>query len=98
MKTIYVWMIGMKFKVDGSQITEIPVSTFEAGLQGKAAGVQIIQSNGMAGAGSAVRIRGVGSISAGGDPLIIVDGIPINQDQEGSYGQRRGANTSAQCP
>lgn len=88
-------LTGSIAKVDGSQITEIPVSTFAAGLQGKAAGVQIIQSNGMAGAGSAIRIRGVGSISAGGDPLIIVDGIPINQDQEGSYGQRRGANTSA---
>ena len=88
-------LTGTIAKVDGSQITATPVSTFAAGLQGKAAGVQIIQSNGMAGAGSAVRIRGVGSISAGGDPLIIVDGIPINQDQEGSYGIRRGANTSA---
>ena len=88
-------LTGSIAKIDGSQITETPVSTFAAGLQGKAAGVQIIQSNGMAGAGSAVRIRGVGSISAGGDPLIIVDGIPINQDQDGSYGVRRGANTSA---
>jgi len=88
-------LTGSIAKIDGSQITETPVSTFAAGLQGKAAGVQIIQSNGMAGAGSAIRIRGVGSISAGGDPLIIVDGIPINQDQDGSYGVRRGANTSA---
>ena len=87
-------LTGSISKVTGDQITETPVSTFEAGLQGKAAGVQIIQSNGMAGAGSSVHIRGIGSISAGGDPLYIVDGIPINQDQDASYGTRRGANTS----
>ncbi|MDL1974994.1 MAG: TonB-dependent receptor [Deltaproteobacteria bacterium] len=88
-------LTGTIAKVSGDLLTETPVSTFAAGLQGKAAGVQIIQSNGMAGAGSAIRIRGISSISAGGDPLIIVDGIPINQDQNASFGIRRGANTSA---
>ncbi|MEA3477258.1 MAG: TonB-dependent receptor [Bacteroidota bacterium] len=72
---------GSIAKVSGNELTEIPVPSFEAGLQGKAAGVQIIQSNGMAGAGSAVRVRGPGSISAGGDPLYVVDGIPVIQNE-----------------
>ena len=42
---------GSIAKVTGNELTEIPVPSFEAGLQGKAAGVQIIQSNGMAGGG-----------------------------------------------
>ena len=54
--------------------------SFEAALQGQAAGVQVSQSSGVAGAGSLIRVRGVASVSAAGDPLYVVDGIPITQD------------------
>ncbi len=72
---------GAISKVSGDKLTSIPVPSFEAALQGKAPGVQIIQGNGLAGSGSVVRIRGIGSISASGDPLYVVDGIPIVSDQ-----------------
>ncbi len=75
-------LTGSISKVSGAELNEIPVPSFEAGLQGKAAGVQVIQSSGLAGAGSAIRIRGISSISAGGDPLYVIDGIPIMQNQE----------------
>ena len=71
---------GSISKVEGKQITDIPAPSFEAALQGKAAGVQITQGSGLAGSASVVRIRGIASISAGGDPLYVVDGIPITQD------------------
>ena len=71
---------GSIAKVDGKEITSIPVPSFEAGLQGRAAGVQVSQGSGLAGSGSIVRVRGLASISAGGDPLYVVDGIPITQD------------------
>ncbi len=71
---------GAIAKVNSEQLNSIPVPSFEAALQGKAAGVQIIQGNGLAGSGSVVRIRGIGSISASGDPLYVVDGIPIIAD------------------
>ncbi|HEX8334834.1 MAG TPA: SusC/RagA family TonB-linked outer membrane protein, partial [Segetibacter sp.] len=71
---------GAITKVSAEQITSIAVPSFEAALQGKAPGVQIIQGNGLAGSGSVVRIRGIGSISASGDPLYVVDGIPIISD------------------
>ena len=54
--------------------------SFEAALQGQAAGVQVSQSSGVAGAGSLIRVRGVASVSAAGDPLYVVDGIPITQN------------------
>lgn len=71
---------GSISKVEGRQVTDIPAPSFEAALQGKAAGVQITQGSGLAGSGSVVRIRGIASISASGDPLYVVDGIPISQD------------------
>ncbi|HYG03565.1 MAG TPA: TonB-dependent receptor [Chryseosolibacter sp.] len=71
---------GSISKVSGTELAEIPVPSFEAALQGRAAGVQVIQGSGMAGSGSMIRIRGIASLSAGGDPLYVVDGIPISQD------------------
>ncbi len=71
---------GSISKVDGKQITDIPAPSFEAALQGKAAGVQVTQGSGLAGSGSVVRVRGIASISAAGDPLYVIDGIPITQD------------------
>lgn len=46
-------------------------------LQGRAAGVVVQQNSGEPGAGTSVRIRGTSSISAGNEPLYVIDGIPI---------------------
>jgi len=70
---------GSITKIDGKDMTKVPVPSFEAALQGRGAGIQVSQGSGLAGSGSLVRIRGVSSISAGGDPLYVVDGIPITQ-------------------
>ena len=72
---------GAITKVSSEKLNSISVPSFEAALQGKAPGVQILSGNGLAGSGSVVRIRGVGSISASADPLYVVDGIPIISDQ-----------------
>ncbi|MBX7051865.1 MAG: SusC/RagA family TonB-linked outer membrane protein [Flavobacteriales bacterium] len=70
---------GSITKIDGKEMTKVPVPSFEAALQGKGAGIQVSQGSGLAGSGSLVRIRGISSISAGGDPLYVVDGIPVTQ-------------------
>lgn len=67
-------------KVDGKKLTELPTPSFEAALQGQAAGVQVTVGSGLAGSASTIRVRGTASVSAGGDPLYVVDGIPITQD------------------
>lgn len=46
-------------------------------IQGKVAGVNIVQNSGQPGAASTVRIRGASSISASNDPLYVVDGVPL---------------------
>jgi TonB-dependent starch-binding outer membrane protein SusC len=71
---------GAIAKVSGEQLTTIAAPSFEAALQGKAPGVQVIQGSGLAGSSSVIRIRGIGSISASGDPLYVIDGIPITAD------------------
>lgn len=73
-------MTGNVVKLDGKELNDMPAPSFEAAMQGKAAGVQISTSGGMAGAGSVVRVRGIASVGAGGDPLYIIDGVQINQD------------------
>ena len=50
-------------------------------LAGKAAGVQVIGSTGMAGASSYLLIRGANSINRDNQPLIVVDGVPIDNSQ-----------------
>ncbi len=58
-------------------IEDIPVSSFEGALQGKATGVNITNPSGTPGGAINVNIRGVSSISASSQPLFIIDGIPV---------------------
>lgn len=52
-------------------------SQFGYSIEGKAAGVQVLRSSGQPQAGVSIRIRGTSSITAGSDPLYIVDGVPM---------------------
>src|SRR5258708_3704379 len=52
-----------------------PLVSAAEGLQGKAAGVQVIQNSGKPGADISVRIRGTTSVLAGNEPLYVVDGV-----------------------
>lgn len=52
--------------------------TPEALISGKVAGVQITNNGGAPGSGSAIRIRGGASLNASNDPLIIIDGVPVD--------------------
>ena len=53
-------------------------ATLANSLSGKASGLSITRSNGDPGAGSTIRIRGANTISGASDPLIIVDGVPLD--------------------
>lgn len=59
------------------EIKDIPVSQIGQKLQGQLAGVQINQTTGKPGQGMNIRIRGQLSVSAGSDPLYVIDGFPI---------------------
>lgn len=66
--------------INSEELADIPVTSATQTLQGKVAGVQINQTTGRPGEGMAVRIRGAGSISAGSEPLYVIDGFPITGD------------------
>lgn len=63
-------------------------------LQGRVSGVQITQASGEPGGGSSIRIRGVGSPRAGNSPLVVVDGVPLNNAVSGAGGSDIGFGTS----
>jgi TonB-dependent starch-binding outer membrane protein SusC len=78
-------------KISQKELNDLPVQSFEQAMQGKLAGVVVTQGSGLAGSPSIIRIRGISSISAGGDPLYVIDGIPITQDY-GAFGNTGGTN------
>jgi len=70
--------------VKGAAIAETPVQSFEQGLAGRAAGVQITVPSGIVNEPPVFRIRGTNSISLGSYPLIIIDGVASFQNDQGS--------------
>lgn len=68
---------GSIASVSAKEIQNTPVTTFEQAIQGKAAGVNIQANNGKLGQGIKISIRGTSSISAGTQPLVVLDGIVI---------------------
>lgn len=68
--------------VDGDDLENKPIASVDNLLQGRAAGVQVLQTSGEPGTAISVRVRGYTSIGGGNEPLYIVDGVPI---KSGSY-------------
>ena len=64
-------------------------------LRGKAAGVDITQTSGVAGSGTNIIIRGYSSISGSNQPLFIVDGIPFNTNTNADQGFDQGGATAS---
>ncbi len=69
---------GATAEVSGEVIEEANVQTVSEAIQGRAAGVRITSTSGQPGSAFSVQIRGQGSISAGTEPLYIVDGVQID--------------------
>jgi len=68
--------------ISSSDINNIPIASLQGALTGKAAGVQITQINGKVEGGVKMRIRGVSSISSSQEPLYVIDGMPLINDDE----------------
>lgn len=91
---------GASVTVKGEDIINTPTSNFANALQGRAAGVQITQGNGLPGSPMKFTIRGQNSLITSGSnydrnaPLIVVDGVPYLSDAvNGTYGNGlNGAN------
>ena len=66
--------------VDAEELEKKQVSNVSNALAGTISGVQILSNNGQPGSSAKIRVRGIGSINAGSDPLYVVDGIPYDGD------------------
>jgi len=78
---------GAVSSVKGDAIQNLPLQSFDRALQGRAAGVQVRSSNGLPGGAVNIRIRGVGSVNAGNEPLFIVDGVQLNNQSNAAFTQ-----------
>ncbi len=73
-------LTGAVAKVTNDNLGEIPVSRADEALMGKLAGVSITRTDAQAGAAPSIQIRGATSITAGTEPLIVIDGYPVPTD------------------
>lgn len=68
---------GAIASIKGAVFEDLPIQSFDRAMQGRVAGVQVTSTSGQPGSTLNVRIRGVGSINAGTQPLYIVDGVQV---------------------
>jgi TonB-linked SusC/RagA family outer membrane protein len=73
--------------VKADAFKDAPIVSPQGLLQGQAAGVQMASSSGQLGSAASIRIRGAASITAGGQPLFVIDGVPLN---DGNYSLNQG--------
>jgi TonB-linked SusC/RagA family outer membrane protein len=67
--------------VGEKEIKDRPLVSAAQAIQGKAAGVQVVQPSGKPGSALSVRVRGATSVLAGNEPLYVVDGVPTTDIQ-----------------
>jgi len=80
--------------VNAEDLVEAPTATVSGALQGRTAGIQVVQNSGTPGAGITVRVRGTSSINAGSEPLYVIDGVPmITRDMSQLSFSGQGVNT-----
>ncbi len=71
-------LTGAISSISSQEIAETPAANLLQNAQGRLAGVDIVRSNGNPGSPPVIRIRGNRSITAGNDPLYVIDGIPTD--------------------
>jgi len=68
------------------QIEEKPIPRVDQAMIGQMPGVTVVQQTGMVGAGMSIQVRGSGSVTAGREPLYVVDGFPLDVASQNSAG------------
>ena len=73
-------VVGSVAKVSSKDIKNRPTANMLESMQGKVPGLQVFTGSGEPSATQSIRLRGVGSLGASSSPLIVVDGIPVEQN------------------
>jgi TonB-linked SusC/RagA family outer membrane protein len=66
--------------LQAAELVDVPIASIDAAMQGQLPGVQVVQNAGNPGNAMTVRIRGNTSVTANNQPLYVVDGVPILQE------------------
>ena len=78
-------LTGAVGSVKSEEIRKVPVTSLDQALQGRVAGVQIIQVSAQPGGNALLRVRGGNSIYAGNEPLYVIDGMPVDSKENLSW-------------
>ena len=71
---------GSAVQLNSDQINDLTLPTVDQALQGRVAGLNIAANSGTPGSIAQIRIRGISSITAGNEPLYVIDGVPVNNN------------------
>ncbi len=73
-------LTGSVTAISAKDFNEGSINSPEQLIQGKTSGIQITTNGGAPGSGSTIRIRGGASLNASNDPLIVIDGVPVDNN------------------
>lgn len=85
-------LTGATTSFKAENIDARPLARVDQALVGQMAGVQVKQTTGMPGKAFSIQIRGTGSISAGNEPLYVIDGFPLAQSSPNASGNYASGN------
>ena len=75
---------GSIVKVDSEKLSQVITPSIDQALQGNVSGLSLVSTSGTPGSTSNIRIRGISSITAGNEPLYVIDGVPVGNDNAGA--------------
>lgn len=78
--------------VNGDQLTKARENNVALSLEGQVAGLNIHGTNGGPGGSARILLRGVSSLTGGGSPLFVINGVPMDNGQRGSAGEWGGSD------
>ena len=78
--------------VNGDQLTKARETNVALSLEGQVAGLNVHGANGGPGGSARILLRGVSSLTGGGSPLFVINGVPIDNDNRGSAGEWGGSD------
>ncbi|WP_439584962.1 SusC/RagA family TonB-linked outer membrane protein [Dyadobacter bucti] len=89
-------LTGSVSSISTGDLKGVPISSLDRALQGRAAGVQVTQSSGQPGSSVSIKIRGGNSINGANEPLYVIDGFPVyNNNSYADAGVTNGPTINA---
>jgi TonB-linked SusC/RagA family outer membrane protein len=86
---------GSITQIKGTELQNLPVTSYEQALQGRAPGVQISSGSGELGGAQRIRVRGSSSVTANNQPLVVIDGFIVTATDQGNFTDSNASNPMA---